>query len=185
MNKNEKYLLNCVNIFLSQCVDNNTIIKTNDIVDMFRKIFNNDSSYINYCPIELRDDLNYLVQNIYKYQTTNFKQSSLKVLLKCFYDDISYRYRDNMKINNKQKDILWFKALIANQISYNMLSEYNNTSNFESFKVEYSEIGSLLNNYYSERDPNKANIIKDFINSKVNDLYFRYNIRFDLPKCAS
>lgn len=189
MNKTDKYLLNNVNLFLSMTVENNTIMKTNDIINMFGKIFNNDASYMKLCPDGLESDLQNLVVEINKYQTESFK-SALKILLTCFYDEVRYDIvrsaNSNMKISQKEKDIIWFKALIAKQVSYNMLAEYGvNVEKFNSFKVEHSQIGNLLGNFYSEKDSEKATVIKNIINSKVKELYARYNICFTLPLCVA
>lgn len=189
MNKTDKYLLNNVNLFLSICAEKNCIIKTKNIIDMFGKIFKNDLSYIKLCPDGLEQDLQNLVLEINKYQTESFK-SSLKILLTCFYDEIRYYMisnpNSNLNISQKDKDIIWFKALISRQVSFNMLAEYgSNAEKFNNFKVEHSQIGALLSKYYSEKDTEKATVIKGIINSKVKELYARYNISFTLPICAA
>lgn len=185
MNKTEKYLLNSVNLFLCTCADKNCIMKSNDIITMFGKIFKNDLSYMKLCPDGLEQDLQNLVEEINKYKTDVFKEA-LKVLLTCFYDEIRYDMSLNTDLDSKQKDMMWFKALIARRVSLNMLREYGyDKDEFNNFKVEHSQLGSLLSRFYAEKDPAKAEVTKSIIRAKTDELYKRYNISFAYPECTA
>jgi hypothetical protein len=185
MNKKEKYLLNGVNLFLCTSAEKKCILESNKIITMFAKIFSNDLSYMKLCPDGLEQDLQILAQEIYKNQTEAFKQN-LKVLLTCFYDEIRYDMCLNTDMSDKQKDMIWFKALIARRISFNMLAEYgSDKGEFNNFKEEHLQLGSLLSRYYAEADSSKAEVIKNIIKSKTAEFYKRYHISFAYPKCIA
>lgn len=183
MNKYDRYLLNQVHIFLAECYENGTIIPPNTIIAMFGKIFNNDITYIKICPNGLENSLQKLVSDINKYMSEGFK-SSLKVLLVCYYDTLKYEMMKNKQISNSDKDKYWYKAMISEFVLQSLLVS-NRDSLLDQFKVEHANIGILIGNYYKENNTEKNIIVRNMINSKLKDLFFRYNYRFDLPVLCS
>lgn len=184
MNKIDRLLLNKVHIFLAECYENNTIIPPNDIVTMFSKIFNADITYIKYCPDGLEDSLQALVKDINESQIARFKEL-LKVFLVSYYDTIKYDMIKNKTMPARDKDRFWYKSLISQYVLETLLFRNNEDSTIKKFNSEYAQIGSLISKFYSEEDTSKSKVIKDIIKSKIQDIYNRYNYKYDLPSlCA-
>ncbi|KOR55329.1 hypothetical protein FDA33_10305 [Clostridium botulinum] len=178
INEIDRLILNKLHIFLAECYENKTLIPINDIIVMFKKIFSKDISYIKYCPNGLENSLQDLVKEIYESQTVNFKEL-LKVFLVSYYDTIRYDIAKQRNISTKELDKYWYKSLFSQFVLENLL--FRNNDEVNAFKCEYIQIGALINQFYSEKDSDKAIIIKKMINAKIENAYGRFDYKFDLP----
>ncbi|UYZ38965.1 hypothetical protein OD350_29190 (plasmid) [Clostridium beijerinckii] len=184
MKEIDRCLLNKVHIFLAECYEAGKIIPPETIIEMFGKIFQRDSSCLKHCPEEFQDTLRLLIKDIYDNPSDDFKKS-LKVLLTSYYDTIRYEKIKELEVDKYQKDKFWFKALLSEFVLQNLL--YKNTDNnaLKKFQEEYNQLGSLLGRYYNENDESKSIVIKNMLKVKIEDIFKRYNYKYDLPSlCA-
>ena len=80
----------------------------------------------------------------------------------------------------KDKDRYWFKCLLSKYVLENLLFR-DNVNTLKNFQFECIQLSSLIGNFYSEQDSDKASVIKNIINSKLNDIFTRYDYKFELP----
>ena len=183
MNGIDRVLLNKVHIFLAECYENKTIIPPNDIVNMFGKIFKGDITYIKHCPDGLENTLMALVKDINENPSNSFKES-LKVLLTSYYDTIRYQQVKETNMPARDKDKFWYKSIFSQYVLEKILFRDKNNA-LDNFKVEYNQLGTLISQYYTENEQNKLPVIRNMIKSKIDNMFYRYNYRYDLPSlCA-
>lgn len=179
MNKTDRLLLNKVHIFFAECYENKTIMNPQELSTMFCKIFNDDITYIKLCPDGLENSLMSLVEDIKNNMSNEFKQS-LKVLITSYYDTLNYEKIRNSNMPIKDKDRYWFKCLLSKYVLENLLFR-DNVNTLKNFQSECIQLSSLIGNFYSEQDSDKASVTKNIINSKLNDIFTRYDYKFELP----
>ncbi|WP_315069208.1 hypothetical protein [uncultured Clostridium sp.] len=181
MNKFDRLLLNKVNIFMAECYENNTIISAKHIGEIFKKIFEKDVNYIQLCPHGLEKKLYELAKDIYdnEHHVESFKEA-LKVFFVAYYDTVYYQNIKLQKISSHDKDIFWYKSFWGEFILQNLL--YKNVDS-EKFSTDYKQIGSLIGMFYKlkENDKGKAEITKNIIISKLDNIYKRYDYIYPLP----
>lgn len=184
MKEIDRYLLNKVHIFLAECYENKTIIPPESAYPMFGKIFKRDAGCLQHCPEGLENSLKALIKDIYTNPSESFKQS-LKILLTSYYDTIRYERVKTMNIPISEKDKYWMKALLSEFVLQNLLYKNNTNDILKEFNEEYAQIGSLVRRYYTEDNASKLPIVRNMIKAKMEDIYKRYNYKYDLPAlCA-
>lgn len=176
---NKLTILNEIFVILNIAVEKDIDINFPDFKLMIHKIIDNNSTFVEHCPIELQDEMQFLKCIINKYSD----KKSLLVEITKFINAFSsiYEYEQcTADISNIEKDKLYYKAAIN---SYYILDLFTSTteSRFDNFKSEFYQIGVLIGKYY--KDNNK--IVKDIISAKLQELFDRYDFKYTFPTCCN
>lgn len=179
MNPTDRLLLNRVNIFMAECYENKTIISPKTLGEIFSKIFNNDVSYIKLCPSGLENSLLDLAKIINDTKDLDDFKRKLKLFIVCYYDTINFQKAISQEFPACDKDKLWLKAFWSEFVLQNLL--FRDSVDLNNFKTEYTQIGTLMKNFYTEKDRSKSPIVKQMLISKLNEMSTRYKYKFALP----
>lgn len=176
---NKLTILNEIFVILNIAVEKDIDINFSEFKLMIHKIIDNNSTFIEHCPIELQAEIKSLKCIIDKYSDKKLLFLGITKFISAFSSIYEFEHC-NTAISNIEKDKLYYKAAIN---SYYILDLFTSTaeSRFDNFKNEFYQIGVLIGKYY--KDNNK--IVKDIISAKLQDLFIRYDFKYSFPTCCS
>lgn len=176
---NKLTILNEIFVILNTAVEKDIDINFSEFKLMIHKIIDNNSTFIEHCPMAIQDEIQSLKVIINKYSDKKLLMVEITKFINAFSSIYEYE-QCNTDISNIEKDKLYYKAAIN---SYYILDLFTSTnkSRFDNFKNEFYQIGILIGRYY--KDNNK--IVKDIICAKLQDLFSRYEFKYSLPTCCN
>ncbi|MGG7060102.1 hypothetical protein ACQPUY_15750 [Clostridium nigeriense] len=175
---NKLTILNEIYVILNILIEKNININFSEFKLMIHKIIDNNSTFIEHCPMEIQYEIQSLKSIINKYSDKKLLIIEITKFINAF-SSISEYEQCNTDIPNIEKDKLYYKAVIN---SYYILDLFinNEESRFDNFKNEFYQIGVLIGKYYNDNNI----IVKDIIYAKLQDLFNRYNFNYSLPVCC-
>lgn len=176
---NKLTILNETFVILNTAVEENIIIDFFEFKLMINKIINSDSTYIEHCPVKLKKEIYFLKCIMDKFSDKNLLLTELTKFINAFSSIYEYEQCNNAD-STIELDKLYYKSVIN---YYYILAILTNTyeSSFNNFKNEFYQIGILIGKYYKDNN----NIVKDIIYAKLQELFIRYNFKYDFPTCCA
>lgn len=146
---------------------------------MIKKAIINDKSYMDHCPSDLYNEIKVLKGLIDLYSDKQLLFNEAMKFINAFAEVVKYE-KCSTDIEKIERDKLYYKAVLNNFYMEDILINNQKQSSFEKFKKEFYEIGVLISRFYKCSNE----IIINMINSKVEDLFERYNFFYGLPECC-
>lgn len=175
---NKLTILNEIYVILNILIEKNIDINFSEFKLMIHKIIDDNSTFIEHCPMDIQPEIQSLKSIIEKYSDKKLLIIEITKFINAFSSIYDYE-QCNTDIPNIEKDKLYYKSVIN---SYYIFDLFRNKeeSKFDNLKNEFYQIGILIGKYYKEDNA----IVKDIISTKIRELFDRYNFNYDLPVCC-
>lgn len=174
-------VLNEIFVQFYEWIEKGVKLDHTEITKLFQLLFAGDRRFIRYCPENIEEDI-FVLEDILKDFSDEDKKTSLTFILSC----INVYAFDSIieKKKSLELDILYYKAAISQYYIEHILNKEDLT-NFNVFKKEFFQIGTLINNFYKCRTDMEKNSIILMLKSKTLDLFKRYEFKYSLPICTA
>lgn len=175
---NKLTILNEIYVILNILIEKNINVNFSEFKLMLHKIVDDNSTFIEHCPIDIQHEIQSLKSIIDKYSDKKLLIIEITKFINAFSSIYDFE-QCNTDIPNIEKDKLYYKSVINSYYIFDLFTN-NAESKFDNFKTEFYQIGVLIGKYY--KDDNT--IVKDIITTKIRELFDRYNFNYSLPVCC-
>ncbi|MGL5086523.1 MAG: hypothetical protein ACRC68_12530 [Clostridium sp.] len=172
-------IINEIYVILNLGLELNLNLNYAEFKIMIKKAIIKNNSYMDHCHSDLYNEIKVLKGLIDLYSDKEDLFNEAMKFINAFAEVIKYE-KCSIDIEKIEKDKLYYKAVLNNFYIEDVLINNKNQNSFEKFKKEFFEIGVLISKFYKGSNE----IIINMINSKVEDLFERYNFFYTLPECC-
>lgn len=175
-------LLNEIFNLFNLWIEKKMIFKRDDLINLFKLLFDGDPRYFRYCPEIIEKDI-MILDKVIKEFADSEKKEILTFINSCI---VIYTYE---MIDKKEKNInidkLYYSAAISQYYVEKTILHSMETNKFKNFRLEFSQISSLISKFYNTNTVEEKNTVADIIKGKTSELFKRFDFSYYMPLCSN